>query len=100
VIVTGLLAFLAYRYDRHIQVYVTAFMGAYAFVRGISMFAGNFPNEITTFTSIIAGTFTLSSYFYIYMGSFVVLFLIGVIVQRKLGFHLHKSDDEGYTKQN
>lgn len=99
-IVTGLLAFLAYRYDRHIQVYVTAFMGAYAFVRGISMFAGNFPNEITTFTSIIAGTFTLSSYFYIYMGSFVVLFLIGVIVQRKLGFHLHKSDDEGYTKQN
>jgi len=41
-----LFGYLAYKYDKHIIIYLTSFIGAYAFIRGISMFAGNFPNEI------------------------------------------------------
>lgn len=40
------LGLLAYKYDRYLIIYLTGFIGAYAFIRGISMFAGGFPNEI------------------------------------------------------
>lgn len=40
------LGLLAYKYDRYLIIYLTGFIGSYAFIRGISMFAGGFPNEI------------------------------------------------------
>ena len=89
-----LVGFVAYKWDKLIIVYLTAFVGAYALVRGVSLFAGNFPNEITSFQEIVAGTFVLSNYFYIYLAAFAVTTLIGSIVQRKLGFHeSHHVDD-------
>jgi hypothetical protein len=42
-------AFLAWRYFDNILIFGTAFLGAYALVRGISLFAGHFPNEIEVF---------------------------------------------------
>lgn len=82
-----------------ILVYTTAIIGSYALVRGISIFTGNFPNEITTYQEIMAGTFVLSNYFYIYLVSIISAAVVGVLVQRKLGFHEQKTDDE-YHKIN
>jgi hypothetical protein len=39
-------AYLAYRFFDIIVILSTALIGAYSFVRGISMFAGHFPNEM------------------------------------------------------
>lgn len=44
-----ILGVLSYRFDRNIIVMFTAFIGSYAFIRGISMFIGNFPNEIVIY---------------------------------------------------
>lgn len=41
-----ILGYLTYKYDKLLIVYLTAFLGAYSFIRGISMFAGKYPNEI------------------------------------------------------
>jgi hypothetical protein len=41
-----LFAFLTWRYFERILIFGTAFIGAYALVRGISLFAGHFPNEV------------------------------------------------------
>lgn len=38
--------YLVWKHDKVLIVYLTAFIGGYALVRGVSMFAGNFPNEI------------------------------------------------------
>ena len=39
-------AYLAWKFFHQILIFGTAFFGAYVLVRGISMFAGHFPNEI------------------------------------------------------
>lgn len=90
---------VSWKFDKIIIVYLTAFVGGYALVRGISVFAGHFPNEITTFQEIQAGTFNLDNYFYIYLVSFAVATLLGVITQFKLKLNEHHHDD-GYSKIN
>jgi len=91
--------FFAWKFDKVIIVYLTAAIGGYALVRGVSIFAGNFPNEITTYQQIMAGTFVLSNYFYIYLASIIVATIVGIVVQWKLGYHEHKHDDD-YHKIN
>lgn len=39
-------AFLCFKFRNHLAILTTALLGAYAFVRGISMFVGDYPNEI------------------------------------------------------
>lgn len=43
---------LSWKFDKHIIVYLTAFFGSYALIRGISMFAGGFPNEVLLYQQI------------------------------------------------
>jgi len=43
----AVLGFLsAAKFSEHIEVFVTAFIGSYSFVRGISFYAGGFINEL------------------------------------------------------
>jgi hypothetical protein len=49
VVFVVLFAVLAYIYFERILIWGTAFLGSYALVRGISLFAGHFPNEIEVF---------------------------------------------------
>lgn len=92
-------AWAAWRFDKLIIVYLTALIGAYALIRGIAVFAGNYPNEVTMFSEIMNGVFELPTAFYGYLAGFVVTAIVGVVVQHKLGFHEHKHDD-GYSKIN
>ena len=43
---------LAWKFDRHLIIYLTAFIGAYSFIRGISMFAGHYPNEVLLYQQL------------------------------------------------
>ena len=54
-IVAGLLTFVIYN---HVIILTTSFMGAYLFWRGISMYAGAFPNEFDLIKQVQAGAET------------------------------------------
>ena len=41
----ALVGYLAKTFHKHIMIYGTSFIGAYALVRGVSFFLGGFPNE-------------------------------------------------------
>jgi hypothetical protein len=45
----AIFGFLAYKYEKLILVYLTSFIGAYFFVRGLSIFIGGFPNELVLY---------------------------------------------------
>jgi hypothetical protein len=47
VVFIGLGAFIVFKKDKAIIVYLTAFLGGYALIRGISVFAGGYINEMT-----------------------------------------------------
>jgi hypothetical protein len=99
VIFVGLGAFVVYKKDKAIIVYLTAFLGAYALIRGISVFAGGYINELTLFEQIMDGTFdpaTITWQFWMYVASFIVTTIIGVVVQKKLKYDEH--EHEGYEK--
>jgi len=38
-------AFLAHKFFDHALIISTSFIGAYALIRGVSVFAGHYPNE-------------------------------------------------------
>ena len=40
-----IMAILSFKYYDDIVIFGTSFVGSYSFVRGISFFLGNFPNE-------------------------------------------------------
>jgi len=58
---------------------VTALIGSYFTLRGISLFAGGFPSEITLYQQIHDGTATYSYTFIGYLVGIAVLFVLGVI---------------------
>lgn len=90
---------IAWKFGKAVIVYLTAFLGAYSLVRGISVFAGHFPNEITLFQELQSGTFTFEPAFYGYLAGFAVLTIVGIVTQHKLGYHTYnQEDDDGYSK--
>jgi len=71
-------------YD-HVLILATAFAGSYSFVRGISMYAGGYPNEFTLYSYISKGLMkNVPGTFYAYMAGFIVLAILGSVVQYKM----------------
>jgi hypothetical protein len=86
--------FLAYKFDKHILVYLTSFLGAYIFIRGTSIFFGHFPNEFVLYGQIQAGVFDgLEWQFYVYIVFVVITGVLGAIFQFKRGHHIHEEDE-------
>ena len=64
----------------------TSFIGSYMAVRGISMFAGGYPNEFILVEQIEKGLMTWESFpkiFFAYLAGIVVLTILGVCFQFK-----------------
>jgi Domain of unknown function (DUF4203) len=62
----------------------TSISGAYAFIRGISLFAGGYPSELEIINYIKENEFTNMPWtFYLYMGGFLVLSIVFMIWQFK-----------------
>lgn len=72
----------------------TAFAGGYLIVRGISMYAGGYPNEFTLYDYIAKKQYSEIPYtFYIYMAGFIIFAILGSVVQ----FKHYKKDKEADT---
>lgn len=68
----------------HVLIIMTSFAGAYSFWRGISLFAGGFPNEFTLAQEIQDGAIdSISGWFYAYMVAIFVFTGLGAFVQYK-----------------
>ena len=78
----------------HFLIISTSFVGAYFFVRGISLFVGGFPNEVTLYEQISEGTASFSSLFIGYLVAILVLTLSGIYYQEKK----KKIEGEHYKK--
>lgn len=77
---------LGFWISKGIIVFVSSFLGAYMTVRGISMFAGGYPNEMTLAQMIKMGHITWENFpkiFFAYLAGIFVLTLIGIFFQLK-----------------
>jgi hypothetical protein len=92
VLTFGLAAFGAwfcYHYYHKILIFLTAGVGSYVLVRGIAIFAGNYPNEATIYSQLKNGVKPqFDNYFYMYFGLIIFFFLAGTFYQRRK-LHLH-----------
>jgi len=84
-------AFFCFKERDHLAILTTALLGAYAFVRGISVFVGDYPNEIQMYQDIENNTATYSYAFIGYLAAMAVLFVLGTIYQEKT--HRHHVDE-------
>lgn len=78
----------------HILIISTSFCGAYAIIRGISLYAGGFPNESYIMDLIKNGEEeelkkVLTPIVFAYIAGWLVIFIIGLVVQYKT-----RSDDD------
>jgi len=72
-------AYLTVKQKSELKIIVTALLGSYAFVRGISVFAGGYPNEITFYQQLNNGTAQFTPVFIGYLAGMVVVFVLGFI---------------------
>lgn len=92
-----LFAVLSILFFDYIMIFATALIGAYAVIRGISFFAGGFPNEMTI-ADLVAKNETeqlknlLTWHVYLYLAGLALLFVAGMVVQIKI-FKKKKDDD-------
>ena len=84
VIFSLLIAGLSFRYFEKIVIYSTSFIGAYSFIRGVSLFAGSYPSEIQMIENITSGAVASVPWqFYLYLIAFLILFIGGCVFQIK-----------------
>lgn len=74
---------------KFLTIFCTSFIGAYLFIRGISLFAGKFPNEFSVADLVRHGEVDqLGKVFgwqvYVYLASIIVMTIICVVVQYKI----------------
>lgn len=78
-------AILAFIFFNPAVILGTAFIGSYATLRGIGMYAGGFQNEYTIATEISSGAAdNIEWTTYAYLVGVMILFIIGSIVQFKM----------------
>jgi len=74
--------FVALKIEKTVVIIVTAFIGSYSLIRGVSLYAGGFPNESELHNEISDGAVdwdTFDKKFYIYLGAIFVSTCIGII---------------------
>jgi len=75
---------LTYFLQEVVVIFVTSFVGSYAIIRGISLYAGGFPSEMELHDDIQAGTIDWEAFpksFYAYLGGIVLLTIASSVYQ-------------------
>lgn len=98
IIAAGLgMFFVAVKVEKTVIIMLTAFIGAYAFVRGISLYAGGFPSEMELHEELETGVVTwdtMPKIYYGYLTGIVVLFIISTVYQSKNNKAIEKNRAE------
>jgi len=88
--VFGLIGFVVGVYKAEaVKIYLTAFIGAFFFIRGISAYAGGFPDE---FALVNGQKTSIHPAFYGYCVGIVILFVLSVIFQKRYCAEKKESD--------
>jgi hypothetical protein len=99
VLMGGIFAGLAFVIFWHIIILATSFAGAYAVIRGISLYAGGFPGELEIVDLIKNRKMdSMPGTFYAYMAGFVVLSALFAYVQFRFFGTSSESDKGGQKK--
>jgi len=75
-IITAILAFTIFE---HIVIITTSLIGSYLFVRGLSVFIGGFPNEMTIYKMLKSGI-PFEPTFYAYLAAIIICFILSIIL--------------------
>lgn len=78
--------FVAVKVEKTVVIILTAFIGSYALIRGISLYAGSFPSETELHNELEAGVVTwktLPKAYYGYLAGIVVLTILTTLFQIK-----------------
>ena len=79
----------------------TAFIGSYVTARGISLYAGGFPNEYVLINQIKSGAVNnIQPVFYAYLAGIVVMSVLAYIVQLKFFKRMEEHQKHPYNKLN
>lgn len=86
---------IAFFFKKFIVIFGTSLIGSYCFIRGISLFAGHFPDEMTIIDLQTGGETEqlkelLTWQVYVYLASIAVATIISMIIQYKT----YKEDGE------
>jgi len=79
-------AVIAFNTEKLIIIAATSFMGSYFVIRGISQYAGGFPNETSLKDELQSGALAWDTFpkaFYGYLAGIVVLTGISIVYQRR-----------------
>lgn len=89
----GVAAFaLSFVISDHVLILMTSFGGSYMLIRGISLYAGGFPNEFTLVEQLQAGdTSAMNNWFYLYMVFILIVAGVAAFVQYRMN---RKNDDK------
>ena len=87
VIFMAIFGFLAYRYYEYVLIGSSSILGAYFFIRGVSLFIGGYPSEADLFNAIKYGTSShyvaIPWTFYLYLVTIFILSISGIVLQVK-----------------
>ena len=99
----GVMIAIAFFFKKFIVIFATSFIGAYCFIRGISLFAGGFPDEITVMdlrgedeTDQLSKLLTWKVY--VYLAAIVVTTVLAIFAQYKLNKDKDDDDDDSDRK--
>lgn len=92
-------AVLGFYAFNHAVIISTAIIGSYAFIRGISLYAGGFPNEFQLVEMIKSGDISGSGFaFYGYLAGFAICAVGCAIFQYKMFWSSSKQDLHPYHR--
>jgi hypothetical protein len=78
------------KFNSFVRAVGTSLIGSFMIVRGIGMYAGGYPSEISVINKAQAGNFNFKSSIWAYFGGFVVLTIGCSLFQ----YHRHKEEHE------
>ena len=89
---------MAYFIRDYIIIFATSFIGAYAFIRGISLFAGHFPSEYTVMDLKKRGekdqlNDLITWRVYVYLAFILISFGLSIYIQLKINKKIKKKKE-------
>ena len=105
VVAIGVMIGIAFIFKNFIVIFATSIIGSYCFIRGISLFAGGYPNEITildlrTEDETEQLDKLLGWEFYLYLSAMVILCGLSIYAQYRINKDKKDEDDEGAKDAN
>lgn len=95
-IVGGVLGFVLYN---HALIISTSIIGSFLFIRGISLYAGGFPNEMLIIEQIKNGQLSeFPGTFWAYFAGFIILTVGMIVVQYKMFNKMDEKDKHPYHR--